>query len=95
MASSYTLELDLPAESIGNIDAKVNQAVKRALRRAVTWLRTESIKRLSQELGINQVALKDRFKIRVLGAGHSARLWIGILPLSAVKLGKRGNKATG
>ncbi|ADZ91098.1 hypothetical protein GV054_09140 [Marinomonas mediterranea] len=87
MAFDYSLELDMPLEVVGELKRKLTSAIRKALRRAVAWLRTESLKRLSQELGVKKTALKNRFRIRVSRKGHSARLWVGILPISAVKIG--------
>jgi len=95
MGSDYSLELELPAEALSEIETKVRQAIRRALRRAVAWLRNESVKRLSKELSIKQVALKDRFRIKTIKTNTSAKLWVGILPLSAVKAGSAKQQKDG
>ncbi|MGB1201258.1 MAG: phage tail protein [Cognaticolwellia aestuarii] len=87
MASNYSLELELPAESFLEAEAKVSQAIRRVLRRSAAWLRTESIKRLSKQLNIKQSALKNRFNVRILRKGNVANIWVGIMPLSAINAG--------
>ncbi|MEM5529553.1 hypothetical protein WN093_12070 [Gammaproteobacteria bacterium AS21] len=77
-------------EHIQGLDSKVNKAVKRALKKVGTWLRTHSMREIGKELQINLSALRKRYRLSTTNKNHNneLKLWVGLLSIAAHDAGK-------
>jgi len=96
MANEYSMELQLSAVSadlqrdMQALEDRVGKVVNRAVKKLTQWLRTHSVREISQEIGITQNALKKRFIIeRVTVNGQErVRIWVGLMNVAVHDLGK-------
>ena len=96
MANEYSMELQLSAVSadlqrdMQALEDRVGKVVNRAVKKLTQWLRTHSVREISQEIGITQKALKKRFIIeRVSVNGQErVRIWVGLMNVAVHDLGK-------
>ena len=103
MANDYKLELQLSAVSVElqrdmlALEDRVGKVVNRAVVKLTRWLRTHSVREISQEIGIAQKALKQRFRVeRVkVGGQEHVRIWVGLMNVALHHLSKPSQTKAG
>lgn len=95
--SLHQVALDLAAT-----DAQAQQALNSTLGKMAGWLRSKSVKGLSQHLAVQQKVIRRRlksFRIQRRANGSEVTVWYGLDPIALIylqaKQGKDGVKAYG
>lgn len=101
--AGFELDLDLSADTreltahLQEVDGRVAKAVKRAVKKTMTWLRTHSAREIGRELNIKQKPLKQRFVVsqKDRAGTRYVNLWVGLLAIAAHDTGRARQSAAG
>lgn len=93
------IELDLEAQGVDQVirdlqatEGQVRLALASTLRKMASWMRTRSVRGLSDHLQVQQKVLRRRlksFRLRRSADGASIMVWYGLNPIALVNLGAR------
>lgn len=96
------IDLDLDAQGIEQVvrdlqatEGHVRQALNSTLRKMASWMRTRSVRGLSDHLKVQQKVLRRRlksFQLRRSADGASITVWYGLNPIALIHLGARQHK---
>jgi hypothetical protein len=82
-------QLERMAREVDATDAQLRQALNSTLRKMAAWMRTRSVKGLSQALEIQQKLIRRRlktFKVKQTANGPEITLWYGLDPMALIYL---------
>ena len=88
--------LDTIAIELNAVSAQVDRAMVSTLGKMARWLRTRSLRGLSEKLAVSQKVLRRRLKTFRLGRGpdgQSITIWYGLDPIGLIYLGARETAA--
>lgn len=90
------LGVDQVIRDLQATETQVRQALRSTLRKMASWMRTRSVRGLSEHLQIQQKVIRRRlrtFRMRTSPDGGTITVWYGLNPISLIYLGARQNKA--
>lgn len=82
-------QLDRMAQDIAGTEQQIRQALNSTLRKMAAWVRTRSVKGLSEELQIQQKLIRRRLrllKVKQTTAGPQVTLWYGLDKMALIYL---------
>ena len=84
-------------QDLQGLESKVAIAVKRAIKKVGTWLRTHSVREIGKALKIKQSIIRNRYHFKQRGKGNTEKLdiWVGLLAVAAHHAGKGVQGRTG
>lgn len=86
-------QLDAIAKELAGTEEEINLALKRAINRTVTWMKTRARRALSKGLKIPSRVIQARLKHSMYKPETGlARVWLGLNPISAGRLKPRKTK---
>lgn len=99
-SGEHWIELDplsVEQTDIEDIEKSITLAINKTLSLVGNWLKTQSKRRVGKELNIKQSALNSRFVLKKKRDKETStiRLWIGVLPLSAIEAGNASQNKAG
>ncbi len=79
------------------LEPKVLRAVRRAIKKTGTWLRTHSMREIGKTLKIKQSVIRNRYRFKQRNNGNAEKLdiWVGLLAVAAHDAGKAVQGSTG
>lgn len=96
------ISLDIQAIGLGAIieelratEKQVDRALASTMGKMSSWLRTRSVRGLSDELAVAQKIIRRRlktFRVQRTASGQSITIWYGLDPVALIHLGARQTK---
>ena len=97
------IDLEIDAEGLQQValdlaatDAQAEQALNSTLVKMAAWLRSKSVKGLSQNLVVPQKVIRRRlksFRLQRRASGSEITVWYGLDPIALIYLQARQNKS--